>query len=119
MERVCSKHPYYTRKLVQGLLTVLCSGCGGCVGYEVMKYGETPAMMFKWVLRHREEAPAAIIYDNACNLAKYCMVREPIFFRHTRFVVDRFHQFSHKHCAPCFDADNYSFLHNVNTQLVE
>lgn len=61
------------------------------MGYEVMKTGESPAMVFRWMLRHRSTAPKAIIYDNACNLAKYALMREPQFFKHTVFAVDRFH----------------------------
>lgn len=90
-ERVCSKYPYYTRDLVQGLLLGLCGMCGGLIGYEVMKTGESPAMVFNWILRHFEAAPKYVIYDNACNLARYAFSREPLYFRSTHFVVDRFH----------------------------
>lgn len=98
---------------------MLCADCGGVVGYEVMKTGESPKMVFAWVLKHYQYAPTHIIYDNACNLAKYCLDREPVFFGHTVFVVDRFHRKSHHNCAPSYDADLYDGLSEINTQVVE
>lgn len=41
-------------------------------------------------------APSVIIYDNACNLHSYCMNRDPIFFKKTRFLVDRLHWRNHR-----------------------
>ena len=40
-------------------------------------------------------APKVIIYDNACNLHTYALNRDPLFFRYTKFVVDRFHWKNH------------------------
>lgn len=39
-----------------------------------------------------------IIYDNACNLHRYAMRRQPAFFANTRFAVDRMHFKGHKSC---------------------
>ena len=36
-------------------------------------------------------APKIVIYDNACNLQNYCLNRDPLFFKNTLFLVDRFH----------------------------
>ena len=41
-------------------------------------------------------APSIVIYDNACNLRQYVLNREPEFFKHTKFLVDRFHWGNHK-----------------------
>lgn len=40
-------------------------------------------------------APELVIYDNGCNLHNYCLNREPVFFKPTWFVVDRFHWPNH------------------------
>ena len=36
------------------------------------------------------------VYDNSCNLHEYCLNRDSGFFKHTKFLVDRFHWFNHK-----------------------
>lgn len=41
-------------------------------------------------------APKYVIYDNSCNLHEYALNRDPGFFRHSRFLVDRFHWKNHK-----------------------
>ena len=41
-------------------------------------------------------APSLVGYDNSCNLHEYCLNRDPGFFKHTKFFVDRFHWFNHK-----------------------
>ena len=40
-------------------------------------------------------APKLIIYDNACNLQRYALRREPAYFAHTWFAIDRTHQKGH------------------------
>jgi hypothetical protein len=40
-------------------------------------------------------APSVIVYDNACNLHTYSLNRDPIYFKHTRFLVDRLHWRDH------------------------
>ena len=40
-------------------------------------------------------APALVIYDNACNLHRYALNRDPEFFTNTKFTVDRFHWSNH------------------------
>ena len=40
-------------------------------------------------------APSTVIYDFACSLHAYCLNRDPIFFKDTRFLVDRFHWGNH------------------------
>jgi hypothetical protein len=41
-------------------------------------------------------APKIIVYDNACNLHSYCLNRDPLFFKETKFLVDRFHWKNHR-----------------------
>lgn len=40
-------------------------------------------------------APETVIYDNACNLHNYALNRDPVFFKDTHFLVDRFHWDNH------------------------
>ena len=40
-------------------------------------------------------APKVVIYDNACNLHQYMLNREPLFFKSTWLLVDRFHWPNH------------------------
>jgi hypothetical protein len=58
-----------------------------------------------------------VIYDNACGLHRYCMAREPAFFKNTRFYSDRFHLVNHKDCARTFCIDVAGL--RISTSLVE
>lgn len=40
-------------------------------------------------------APSVIIYDNACNLHQYILNREPVHFKSSWLLVDRFHWPNH------------------------
>lgn len=60
-------------------------------------------------------APRMVVYDNACNLAVHCIMREPAFYGSTQFIVDRFHYKSHRHCPHVYDAEYYPSLDRSNT----
>jgi hypothetical protein len=65
-------------------------------------------------------SPSHIIYDNACNAHLYCMLREPYWFRMTRFIIDRFHKLGHSACcSPAFDPYLHQDIVGVNTSGVE
>ena len=58
--------------------------------------------------------------DNCCNLHKYCMLREPLFFKDTKFVIDRLHYASHRRCSSAYDPYLCpELLHVYNSQLCE
>lgn len=84
-----------------------------------MNGGEGPRMLHELLYTRFQVAPETIVYDNACNTAVYCLVREPKFYANTRFVVDRMHKKGHTHCPAVFDADYYPTTARANTQLVE
>lgn len=44
-------------------------------------------------------APEVVVYDFACALQPYCMLREPNFFSKTLFVIDAFHAKGHTRCS--------------------
>jgi hypothetical protein len=60
-------------------------------------------MITRW-----ETPPRTVVYDFACALGPYCMTREPEFFAHTQFVIDRFHAKGHTKCAPVAFLSTYS-----------
>eukprot|EP00243_Klebsormidium_subtile_P012270 TRINITY_DN7390_c0_g1_i1.p1 TRINITY_DN7390_c0_g1~~TRINITY_DN7390_c0_g1_i1.p1 ORF type:complete len:194 (-),score=41.18 TRINITY_DN7390_c0_g1_i1:276-857(-) len=45
--------------------------------------------------RFEHRPPRFIIYDNACELSRYCDMRWPEFFAETIFLTDRFHGANH------------------------
>ncbi|GJN87153.1 hypothetical protein Rhopal_000098-T1 [Rhodotorula paludigena] len=57
-----------------------------------------------------------VVYDFACSLASYCWLREPAFFRDTRFYVDELH--AHGHSA-CSSAGFLASAMQTNNNLVE
>lgn len=58
------------------------------------------------------------IYDFACNALEYCLNREPLMFKHTKFLVDRFHYLGHK-CSRLFSMDHYPHLQKINSSIME
>ena len=40
-------------------------------------------------------APGVIVYDAACLLHAYCLNRDPLFFKDTKFLCDVFHWKNH------------------------
>ena len=88
----------------------MCFFKGICYGFEVMRVHESPNTPFNVLFTRFPQgtriiiviicnlsiiaAPSTVIYDNACNLHQYCLNREPVYFKHTWFLVDRFHWLS-------------------------
>ena len=90
---------------------------GVCIGFEVMVCRESPNVPFTLfktrfskgahIIKHDtcvnlcmvydlfSLAPSLVIYDNACSLHTYCLLRDPHRFKYTRFLVDRFHWSNH------------------------
>jgi hypothetical protein len=52
-------------------------------------------------------APEVVIHDFACSLADYCLSREPMYFKNTLFVVDKFHSRNHKACTQSSKMETY------------
>ncbi|KAL8277421.1 hypothetical protein RQP46_010143 [Phenoliferia psychrophenolica] len=89
-----------------GIIGGICGGwCphGVCVGFHFMPHAEGRNDIFSALLTFWAVAPLIIIYDFACQLAQYCMVREPLFFKNSRFYVDELHAHGHTSCSSaCF-----------------
>jgi hypothetical protein len=115
---VCNKTPGRHPTLLPGTFTLFCEH-GICYGFEVMRNCESPNVAFT-ILRERfDVAPQAVIYDNACNLHNYCLNCDPLFFKNTKFLVDRFHWDNHRTCSSGYNVSHYPVFARLNSQLVE
>lgn len=104
--------------LIPGLFTVSCVH-GICYGFQLMEDVESPNIPFTILRTRFHEAPKLIVYDNACNLHNYCLNRDPVFFRDSWFVVDRFHWCNHVGCHVGYNLSIYLQHREVNTQVAE
>ena len=117
----CRKESYKHPKLTPGIFTVFCPH-GICYGFQAMTSCESPKVPFMIFKTRFSKAPSVIIYDNACNLHKYCLNREPVFFKGTRFYVDSFHWKGHIGCSEsyCIDLIRSSLdTVHINSQINE
>ena len=83
---------------------------GICYRFEVMATHGSPRHTFQIFRSQFTVVPQLIIYDNACKLHQYCLNREPAFFGHTQFAVDRFHWGDHIGCSAGYSFDKYSSI---------
>ena len=90
--------------LVPGIFTICCMH-GFIIGFFIMWKPESPETAFTWLFTRRKDGNFIIIYDNACNLMMYCLRREPVFFKNSIFLIDRFHFDNHVNCT----AGNFFF----------
>ncbi|KAH3830788.1 hypothetical protein DPMN_104041 [Dreissena polymorpha] len=114
----CQKNGGRHHALLPGIFTTFCPH-GICYGFEVMECAESPNRPFTFLKTRFERAPEIIIYDNACNLHQYALNRDPVFFSHTRMVVDGLHWDNHTACAIGYKGLDYPFIRQINTQIVE
>ncbi|KAJ7578889.1 hypothetical protein C8J56DRAFT_1110903 [Mycena floridula] len=68
-------------------------------GFHCIPVGEGRNDVFSAMVTRWPKAPDIVVYDFACALGPYCMVREPQFFANTVFAVDTFHTSGHKKCS--------------------
>ncbi|GAA5942840.1 hypothetical protein JCM1841_005602 [Sporobolomyces salmonicolor] len=88
--------------LTGGMAGFWCSH-GYCVGYHLLPSAEGRDDFFSALFCFWDQAPEIVVYDYACALGPYCMVREPRFFANTRFLIDELHCRGHSECsAACF-----------------
>ncbi|EJD40567.1 hypothetical protein AURDEDRAFT_69942, partial [Auricularia subglabra TFB-10046 SS5] len=100
----CSKfyQEYGKKGLTGGLMIIWCPH-SVCYGFHCIPKGEGRNDVFSAFYTHWPRPPRAIIYDFACALAPYCMIREPIYYGDTLFLIDKFHSQDHTRCSPaCF-----------------
>ncbi|XP_070537887.1 uncharacterized protein [Ptychodera flava] len=117
----CNKFYKGHPSLSPGIFTMYCKH-KVCLGFQVMKHHESPALPFKIIRQRFQTAPKIIIYDNACKLHQYCLNREPDFFKHTMFLVDRLHWCNHTGCSSGYNMDTYKSnkeIMKLNSQICE
>jgi len=113
---------YSKRTLTGGLMALWCTHLI-CVGFHMIARAEGRNDVFSPLLLYWEKAPQTVIYDFACQLAPYSMVREPEFFKDTLFVIDKMHATGHTACSSASFLTNYvktrPELGNVNSSAAE
>ncbi|XP_066277571.1 uncharacterized protein [Branchiostoma lanceolatum] len=117
----CRKESYGHPSLTPGLFTLFCPH-GVCFGFEVMRSCESPQHPFEIIRTRFKTAPRTIVYDNACQLHRYVMNRDPHFFKKTQFLVNRFHWKGHVGCSLGYCMDSYSAsvdIRTINSQVNE
>lgn len=121
---ICNKYydTYKKQKLTRGLMAFWCPHLIW-LGFHMMPSTEGRDNVFSAILTYWKTAPQMIIYDFVCQLAPYCLVREPEFFRNMMFVIDAMHSTSHSSCSQAFFIQNYilmsASLKSVNSSAAE
>ena len=100
---------------------------------HVIPFSEGRNDPFSVLRTYMRKAPKVVVYDFACSLEEYCLNRDPVWFRDTLFVIDRFHWKNHKRyacsrggftmeCCSCpksFHMSNYTGLYGKNSSICE
>jgi hypothetical protein len=94
-----------------------------CLGFHQMPRSEGRNDVFSPLYIYFDKAPDVVVYDFACQLSTYCLVREPEFFKDTCFAIDELHAKGHVKCSPASFMSNYmqtrGTYHNINTSAAE
>lgn len=85
-----------------------------CYGFHCIPNSEGRDDVFSALVTRWRVAPKHVIYDFACALGPYCMLREPQFFANTLFAIDDFHAQGHTKCSTAAMLCEYA---QVNTHL--
>lgn len=86
-----------------------------CYGFHCIPECEGRNDVFSALVSRWPQAPKRIIYDFACALGPYCMLREPEFFKNTYFAIDLFHAPGHTKCSEAAMLAQYA---NTDPRLV-
>jgi len=117
-DAMCGKYynTYKKHGLVGGLMVLWCRH-SICVGFHIIPTSEGRNDVFSALYTQWPTAPKVVVYDFACQLAPYCLLREPHFFRNTRFLVDQFHASGHTKCSKA-SSSTYAMQFDPNLQVV-
>ncbi|KAH9891715.1 hypothetical protein C8Q73DRAFT_650175, partial [Cubamyces lactineus] len=77
-----------------------------CLGFHTIPVAEGRNDVFSAIYTHFPIAPEIVIYDFACQLAPYSLVREAQYFAKTRFLIDELHAQGHTRCGRACFASN-------------
>ena len=117
----CGKESWGHPTLSPGIFTLYCPH-GTCYGFSVLENYESPRHPFDIIRTRFKVAPGVIVYDNACKLHQYALLRELVYFKDTIFVVDKFHWKGHTACSLGYNLSIYEtheLLHSLNSQINE
>lgn len=93
---------YSSKRLTGGIMVCWCTHSVS-YGFHSIPVGEGRNDVFSAIYTRWTKAPDVIVYDFACALQPYCLLREPDFFQNTLFAIDNFHAADHTKCAAaCF-----------------
>jgi hypothetical protein len=70
-----------------------------CYAAFIIPEAEGRNEAYSFLTTHFDQPPQFVVYDFSCSLMEYYLNRAPQFFRHTVFLVDRFHWKGHKACS--------------------
>ncbi|KAH9834932.1 uncharacterized protein C8Q71DRAFT_710867, partial [Rhodofomes roseus] len=120
----CNKfYKTYSRNNLTGGILVLWCTHSVCIGFHTIPIAEGRNDVFSAIYTHFPQAPDIIIYDFACQLAPYCLVREARYFANTRFLIDELHAHDHTRCGrACFASNTMQYddrVRAVNTSAAE
>jgi len=123
-DAMCNKYfAQYGRKGYTGGILALWCTHGVCYGFHCIPEGEGRNDVFAAIYTRFQKAPSVIVYDFACALGQYCMLREPEYFKDTLFVIDKFHASGHKTCSAACMLSTYAehdpMLARINSSVAE
>lgn len=94
-----------------------------CYGFHCIPQGEGRNDVFSAIYTRWRRAPRVVIYDFACALGPYCLLREADFFADTQFLVDKFHSKGHTKCSAAAFVSAYAStdpqLAHINSNAAE
>ncbi|OXB38426.1 hypothetical protein J007_01805 [Cryptococcus neoformans] len=109
-------------RMTGGIAGIWCPH-GICLAYQVMPTSEGRDDFFSLLKCFFLVPPKVIVYDFACSLATYCMLRDPVYFAHIRFLVDELHAHGHTTCSRAGRSSTATFyspnLRMVNSIVAE
>ena len=120
----CNKYfaQYGQQGLTSGIVAAWCSH-SICYGFHCVPECEGRNDIFSAMVTRWPTAPKRVIYDFACSLGPYSMLREPLFFAETSFLIDHFHSTGHSKCSrACFlseYANTDPSLSEINSSAAE
>ena len=93
-EPACSKVQPTTQLLVPGLMVIWCTCCAkGSALRPARLRGSAHHLRPALHLLHHRSSP--LPFDNGCTVHRYALYREPTFFKHTWFPIDKLHFAGH------------------------
>ncbi|KAH6884772.1 hypothetical protein BKA70DRAFT_1377642 [Coprinopsis sp. MPI-PUGE-AT-0042] len=112
----CGKYfeRYGEKGLTGGIMAAWCTH-SVCYGFHCIAESEGRDDVFSAMVTRWPTAPKRVIYDFACALGPYSILREPHFFAKTYFLIDHFHSQGHTKCSHAAFLSQYA---NVDPCLV-